>query len=226
MALFYEGMLGETPVTMQKLTMAHLAELEMLQQKVYDALPDKNTLQPLSTAEFTNILSGNGLLMGVYAEDELIAFRALLDPQDDPEHLGVDCGVAKEKLSRVFYQEISNVSPDWRGYGLQKLMAQVIMEAADLTRYDYVCATVKPYNIPSLKDKFSQGLVVKGLKLKYGGKLRYIFFKDLKAASPIYQEEKTISMSDTEAQQALLKAGYIGTALIKNNDDFEIVYKK
>lgn len=222
----YEGLLGDTPIVIEQLTLKQLAELEALQQQVYEALPDKNTLQPLSTDEFTNILGGNGLLIGVYAREQLIAFRALLDPQDDPEHLGVDCGVARENLSRVFYQEISNVSPDWRGYGLQKLMAQVIMAAADMARYDYVCATVKPYNIPSLKDKFSQGLIVKGLKLKYGGKLRYIFFKDLKNAAPVYHEEQQVSMNDTAAQQTLLQQGYVGVQLIKNGDDFAIVYKK
>lgn len=222
----YEGLLGDTPIVIEQLTLKQLAELEALQQQVYEALPDKNTLQPLSTDEFTNILGGNGLLIGVYAREQLIAFRALLDPQDDPEHLGVDCGVARENLSRVFYQEISNVSPDWRGYGLQKLMAQVIMAAADMARYDYVCATVKPYNIPSLKDKFSQGLIVKGLKLKYGGKLRYIFFKDLKNAAPAYHEEQQVSMNDTAAQQTLLQQGYVGVQLIKNGDDFAIVYKK
>lgn len=222
----HEGMLGVHKFEAHKLTMAQLPELETLQQKVYDALPDKNTLQPLSTEEFENILGGNGLLIGIYVNEALIAFRALLDPQDDPEHLGVDCGLSEAQLSRVFYQEISNVDPDWRGYGLQKIMASIIMEAADQSRYDYVCATVKPYNIPSLKDKFAQGLVIKGLKLKYGGKLRYIFFKALKEAAPQYAEQREVSMGDTEAQQALLKQGFVGTKLVPNGDDFMIVYEK
>ena len=222
----HEGLLGEHPFYARKLSIDDLAALETLQQKVYDALPDKNTLQPLSTEEFENILGGNGLLIGIYVNDALIAFRALLDPQDDPEHLGVDCGLSDEQLSRVFYQEISNVDPAWRGYGLQKKMADIIMNAADLTRYDYVCATVKPYNIPSLKDKFAQGLVVKGLKLKYGGKLRYIFFKALKEQPPVYTETRKVSMGDVEAQQALLQAGFVGTTLENADDDFWIIYKK
>lgn len=222
----HEGMLGTHPFYARKLSMADLADLETLQQKVYDALPDKNTLQPLSTEEFENILGGNGLLIGIFVEEQLIAFRALLDPQDDPEHLGIDCGLSGEQLARVFYQEISNVDPDWRGYGLQKTMADIVMNAADLTRYDYVCATVKPYNIPSLKDKFAQGLVVKGLKLKYGGKMRYIFFKALKEQPTMYTETRTVNMADVAAQQALLKEGFVGTTLEKKNDDFWLIYKK
>ncbi len=222
----YEGLLGDTPITASVLTIAELPELEALQAQVYAALPDKNTLQPLSTEEFQNILNGNGLMIGIYAEDLLIAFRALLDPKEDPEHLGKDCGLDDAQLSRVMYQEISNVSPDYRGHGLQRLMATIIMDAMDVERFDYVCATVKPYNIPSLKDKFAQQLVVKGLKLKYGGKLRYIFFKDLKNPSPTYTESIWISMGDTSGQQRLLKDGFVGTTLQKKDDDFVVLYEK
>lgn len=222
----YEGLLGETPITARVLTMAELPELEALQAQVYEALPDKNTLQPLSTEEFQNILQGNGIMIGMYAEDMLIAFRALLDPKEDPEHLGRDCGVEEAQLSRVMYQEISNVSPDYRGHGLQRLMATIIMDAMDLERFDYVCATVKPYNIPSLKDKFGQQLVVKALKLKYGGKLRYVFFKNLKQQAPSYTESVWISMGDTSGQQRLLKDGFVGTTLQQKDEDFFVLYEK
>ena len=116
-------------------------------------------------------------MIGAYVGEELIAFRALLNPPIDEEHLGYDCGIAENEFQRVLYQEISNVSPKYRGYGLQKTLATVVMENIDLEKYDYVCSTVKPYNIPSLKDKFSQDLVIKGLKIKYVDKLRYIFIK-------------------------------------------------
>ena len=42
------------------------------------------------------------------------------------------------------------------------------------SKYDYVCCTVAPFNIPSLKDKFAQGMAIAALKEKYGGSLRYV----------------------------------------------------
>ena len=42
------------------------------------------------------------------------------------------------------------------------------------SKYDYVCCTVAPFNIPSLKDKFSQGMEIAALKEKYGGSMRYV----------------------------------------------------
>lgn len=227
MEKIYEGMLGKTPFFVTKLTPQHIQQIEELQHEVYEALTDQSILQPLSTEEFEYILNGNGMMIGAYVEDELIAFRALLNPPIDEEHLGYDCGIEEKEFQRVLYQEISNVSPKYRGYGLQKTLATVVMNNIDLKKYDYVCSTVKPYNIPSLKDKFSQDLLIKGLKIKYVDKLRYIFYKDLRQElSPVFTEKQVLSMGDTAGQQQLLKQGFLGTTMYEENNDWFVVYEK
>jgi len=226
MEKIYEGMLGETPFYVTTLDLQHLQEIENLQVEVYESLVDQSILQPLTSEEFEYILKGNGMMIGAYVGQELIAFRALLNPPVDNEHLGYDCGITEDAFNRVLYQEISNVSPKYRGFGLQKTLANIVMSQIDLTKYDYVCSTVKPYNIPSLKDKFAQGLVVKGLKIKYVDKLRYIFFKDLRQELPIFKEKKTISMDDTVGQQQLIKQGYTGTSMYEDQNDWFLVYEK
>jgi len=227
MEIIYDGKLGETPFFVIKLTLQHLQQIEELQVEVYEALADQSILQPLSTEEFEYILNGHGMMIGAYVGEELIAFRALLKPPIDEEHLGYDCGIAENEFQRVLYQEISNVLPKYRGYGLQKTLATVVMENIDLEKYDYVCSTVKPYNIPSLKDKFSQDLVIKGLKIKYVDKLRYIFYKDLQQEkSSNFTEKQVISMGDTTAQQQLLKQGFLGTSMFEENNDWFVVYEK
>ncbi|MED4889730.1 GNAT family N-acetyltransferase [Lysinibacillus fusiformis] len=226
MEKIYEGMLGETPFFVTELTTQHLQQIEDLQVEVYEALADKTILQPLSTEEFEYILNGQGMMIGAYAGEKLIAFRALLNPPIDEEHLGYDCGIPEIEFNRVLYQEISNVSPKYRGYGLQKTLAIVVMSNIDVEKYDYVCSTVKPFNIPSLKDKFSQDLVIKGLKIKYVDKLRYIFFKDLRRELPLLTEKQVINMGDTAAQQQLLKQGFLGTSMYEENNDWFVVYEK
>ncbi|MBD8519326.1 GNAT family N-acetyltransferase [Lysinibacillus fusiformis] len=226
MEKIYEGMLGETPFFVTELTTQHLQQIEDLQVEVYEALADKTILQPLSTEEFEYILNGQGMMIGAYAGEKLIAFRALLNPPIDEEHLGYDCGIPEIEFNRVLYQEISNVSPKYRGYGLQKTLATVVMSNIDVEKYDYVCSTVKPFNIPSLKDKFSQDLVIKGLKIKYVDKLRYIFFKDLRRERPLLTEKQVINMGDTAAQQQLLKQGFLGTSMYEENNDWFVVYEK
>ncbi|MGM2835110.1 GNAT family N-acetyltransferase, partial [Bacillus cereus group sp. Bce025] len=129
---------------------------------------------------FQYILEGNGMMIGAFIDNKLIAFRALLVPPIDDEHLGLDIGIAESKLHRVIYQEISNVHPNCRGNGMQKILATVIMNELqkDDSKYDYVCCTVAPFNIPSLKDKFAQGMEIAALKEKYGGSMRYVFVKE------------------------------------------------
>lgn len=202
-----------------------LQVIQALQQDVCAALEDPNILQPLSEAELVHILRGNGVMLGVFVEERLVAFRALLKPEvNEEEHLGLDVGAAD--LSKVLYQEISNVHPDYRGHGLQKLMAGWIMKEVDMTQFDWVCATVMPYNIASLKDKFAQGMYVYALKLKYGGKLRYVFGKHLHTPCSLGKRQVTVAMGDTETQQQLLEEGFIGTSMEPAGDDWLVVYKK
>ncbi len=221
-----KGTIGGNVYHASILTADHLPAIMVLQEEVIGALTDRDSLQPLSEEEIIHIFNGNGLMIGIFIADELIAFRAVLLPEVDEEHLGLDCGIPQEQLSRVLYQEISNVSPRYRGLGLQKKMASIIMDQIDLSLYDYVCATVKPLNIPSLKDKFSQGFHVAGLKEKYGGKLRYIFLKNLKENVPSFTQEQETAMTDTLGQQRLIKAGFIGTHMLQRDGQWIVVYRK
>lgn len=208
----------------QQLTLAHIPQLQVLQQQVVDALPDKTMLQPLDESELRFILEGNGVMIGLFAGDALIAFRALLEPPIDDEHLGIDVGHAN--LDEVLYQEISNVHPDHRGKGLQQQMAQHIMQYVDTRKHKIVCATVMPFNIASLKDKFAQQMYVAALKLKYGGKLRYVFAKSLVEQAAWEDEAIVVPMRETEAQQQLLRDGYYGVAMHRDGDDWLVTYKK
>lgn len=221
-----QGFLGEHAYTAKKLDVTAIPALMELQQAVVDALPDKAILQPLDEDELRFILEGNGVMIGIFVAEQLIAFRALLEPELDDEHLGRDIGLTEKELGKVLYQEISNVHPDFRGHGLQQTMASIIMKQVDVEEHPIVCATVMPYNIASLKDKFAQGMHVAALKYKYGGKLRYVFTKSLIEQIEFGVELREVSMGATEEQQQLLKQGFIGVEMKKIEDDWFITYRK
>lgn len=221
------GFLGESAYEAHILNETHIPQLEMLQYEVVQALPNKAILQPLDEEELRFILHGNGVMIGIFVDAKLIAFRALLEPAIDDEHLGYDIGLTTEpQLKKVLYQEISNVHPDFRGFGLQRTMADIVMQQIDSSKFDVVCATVMPFNIASLKDKFSQGMKVLALKLKYGGKLRYVFAKFLQQPAHEWSEHLDISMADTEGQQKLLKEGYVGISMRADGEDWLVRYVK
>ncbi len=229
MTVLYEGRLKQNNerfhVTL--LTIENIEQILSLQNVVIETLEDKSRLQPLSLEEFQYILEGNGMMIGAFIENELIAFRALLVPPIDDEHLGLDIGLPESELHRVIYQEISNVHPNCRGNGMQKILATVIMDELQKedSKYDYVCCTVAPFNIPSLKDKFSQGMEIAALKEKYGGSLRYVFVKELRGDKERdWTEIKSVPMSDAVGQQALLSDGYRGYEMEKVDGDFVVKF--
>ncbi|EOQ34932.1 GNAT family N-acetyltransferase [Bacillus cereus] len=229
MAVLYEGTLkqnnGSFHVTL--LSLEHSEQILSLQNVVVEALEDKSRLQPLSLEEFQYILEGNGMMIGAFIENELIAFRALLVPPIDDEHLGLDIGLPERELHRVIYQEISNVHPNCRGNGMQKILATVIMDELQKEdgKYDYVCCTVAPFNIPSLKDKFAQGMEITALKEKYGGSMRYVFVKELRGDKERdWTDVQRILMSDASGQQALLSEGYRGYEMEKTDDTFIVKF--
>lgn len=210
----------DEPYTVSLLGREHLRQILDLQETVVEELNDKSSLQPLSQEEFIYILEGNGLMIGAFTGSGLIAFRALLIPPMDDEHLGLDIGLATEELSQVIYQEISIVHPVYRGNRLQQTLAHLIMdELKNLDQtFTYVACTVAPFNIPSMKDKFKQGMQIAALKHKYDHQLRYIFVKRLdgKGEREVYNMEK-VPMADVLKQQELLRAGWRGISLESEN---------
>ncbi|RBP03875.1 GNAT family N-acetyltransferase [Rossellomorea aquimaris] len=230
----FEGFLDKNneSYNVRLLNKEHMSQLQQLQELVVDTLTEKKNLQPLTYEELDYILTGNGLMIGAFTEKGLIAFRALLIPPIDEEHLGLDVGLEAEELPRVIYQEISNVHPDYRGNRLQQTLAHLIMEEQGKLldqRFTYVACTVAPFNIPSLKDKFKQGMEIAALKIKYVDQLRYIFIKRLdgEGRGEEISEIARVPMGDVEGQQALLEEGWRGISLEEDDDGgYRVLYVK
>ncbi|MGE6258468.1 GNAT family N-acetyltransferase [Heyndrickxia sporothermodurans] len=229
MKVIFEGTLNneEVPFKISMLSLSHLHQILELQDLVIDSLENKDILQPLSLDEFEYILEGNGMMIGAFVNDDLIAFRALLIPPIDQDHLGLDIGLAEEDLSCVIYQEISNVHPKYRGNRLQQTLASIIMKQLSKLdqQYSYICCTVAPFNIPSLKDKFTQGMEIASLKEKYGDRLRYIFVKELNEKKRENHIESTmLRMDDFKGQKQLLATGWRGIKMEKKDDEYWVVF--
>ncbi|MGM0853729.1 MAG: GNAT family N-acetyltransferase [Bacillota bacterium] len=211
------------------LSMLHIEEILSLQDIVVADLEDKTRLQPLSRGEYEYILKGNGVMIGAFLEQELIAFRALLKPEIDDEHLGLDIGLNVDELNQVIYQEISIVHPLYRGNRLQQVLGTIIMEELNNLPGDinYISCTVAPFNIPSLKDKFTQGMEIAALKNKYGDQIRYIFVKEVnKSSAQTDQKRLSTSMDDFPTQQSLLTTGWRGIGMKILQEKYHIEFVK
>ena len=227
MDVLHSGLLRERdPFYIRRLYVEDLEAIMHVQKEVIETLENRNSLAPLTEEEYQHILLDGGSMVGVFADERLIAFRAMLVPGDDDEHLGHDIGLDASEHSSIVYQEISNVSPFYRGHRLQNLMAKILMEQLRVDDFIYVCATVAPFNIASLKDKFAQQMEIAALKEKYGGVLRYVFVKHLHEAGAEYKQEQLIPMHDTVSQQALLAEGWRGTEMTDSPKGWFVHYQK
>lgn len=206
-------------------TMTDLESLLHMQEKVILSLKETSFLQPLSTEEFTHLLNGHGFLLGAFWEGELIAFRGLLIPEvSEDDHLGREVGLSEVELKKVVYSEVSNVLPDFQGNGLQKILGKMMFNRIDQDTFRYVCATVAPFNIPSLIDKFAHQLQIVSLKEMYGGLLRFIFLRDFSTEEKAVLESKFIELGDKNKQQALLKEGWRGIQLKQIDGNWMVEY--
>jgi hypothetical protein len=88
----------------------------------------------------------------------------------------------------------------------------LLVKESEKAGFYHICATVSPYNYPSLNSFFKSGNVsIVALKQKYNGKLRYIVYRNLKKDLSIKPNTniKQINTAITE-QQDKIKRGYIG----------------
>ncbi|MFC5604594.1 hypothetical protein [Sporosarcina koreensis] len=213
-------------VAIRNLDHNNLEQIMDLQEKVIASLDVSSFLQPLSEEEFNFILNGSGSMIGAFHGERLIAFRAMLEPEIDEHHLGKDAGLRDVELPSVLYSEVTNVDPEYRGNSLQRILGELLMRNIDKSRHRYVFATVAPFNIASLKDKFALGMHIISLKKKYGNLLRYTLMKDLLADEETGTLAITVDMSDIMKQQSLLEDGWIGVGQEEVDGTWEVKFQK
>ncbi|CEE01653.1 hypothetical protein BT1A1_1827 [Caldibacillus thermoamylovorans] len=213
------------PFIVRTLTVDDLDTMSQLQSKVIDHLPSPEFLEHTSKEQFIDIFQKEGIMLGVFVQDRLVAFRIFSSPDSLEEKIALEVGILKEELPITLFSVVTNVDPDYRGSGLQKLLGEKIMETIDRKRFRYVLSTVAPFNIPSLKDKFFLGFSIVDLKEQYNGKLRYTFFKDFQKESVEFElVDFSVNMSDYGRQKELFQLGYFGTGIFYQNDEWMVQF--
>lgn len=208
------------------LQMEDLVKIEALQKTIRE-ITEPHILQTLSREEWMYILDHGKWMIGVFAGERLIACRALVQPADRQELLGEDAKLPENAWDYVLHSEISFVHPEFRGNGLQTIMGEKLMQEVDASKYAYICATVAPFNIASMKDKLALGFEIVNLKEKYNSHLRYIFLKRLGvSAEPLDGEMKVLPMGEIEEQKELLRDQWVGKEVVKENDHWFVRYLK
>jgi len=218
---------------MKFLNKRHLDEVVALEDLVVSLL-EREDLFVKDSKEFflEKIFDGKGLLIGVFSEGNLIAYRSVSFPMNSERNFGKYHGAIPEnELSRVMHFEATVVHPSYRGNSLQERMSIYAIDFARARGMIHVCTTISPYNYPSLKNIMSLGLTARGIENidgeEYGGKLRLLFARDLReGSSRVYEDSLAADHSDIEKQRELIELGYEGYSVMRTASGFDIVYGK
>ena len=210
------------PYAVVPLGEAHLPVVMALQECIIQNLGQPDLLQPFSCDFMRQHMGRRGMVLGVFAEGRLVAFRNIYfpDPLDEEWNLGLDLALPKEALEKVANLQMVCVHPRFRGNGLALKMNQISLGLLrQSSTHPHVCATVSPYNVWNLPILLGTGFRVAKLKNKYGGKLRYILYQDLNKPYSFHDEGVVqVHLEDFDTQQKLFSAGFSGVALLKREN--------
>jgi ribosomal protein S18 acetylase RimI-like enzyme len=219
----------EVGYQMKFLDLNSIDDVIELQEIMAQALPDKEIFRLTTPEEFRDLLALQRSVIGVLTEDGLIAYNLVCFPGKDGDNFGADIGLAPAELEKVAHLKAVVVHPDYRGNQLQRKLAEIHQEVLRDLGYYHVCSTVSPKNAISIQNHFASGFVIKGLKFKYGDRLRYIMYKNIFRTFIPGPEVVGIDSADTDGQKMLIGRGFGGFEIqVQNdgNDCWRIMYSK
>jgi RimJ/RimL family protein N-acetyltransferase len=221
---------ANVPYTMKFLNESYLEQVLNLQEMIVQNLPSPDLLQPFAPDFMRQHVRNKGRIIGVFADNELIAFRALYFPDmDDHEwNLGFDIGLQGSELAKVANLQMVCVNPLYRGNQLGlKMNRHAIRFLKEETDYIHLCATVHPRNRWNVRVLMKSGFVIRNLKEKYGGKLRYIVYQNLRGPIKIISKDKVfVKHVDIDEQKKVLKRGFLGIDILESPQGFQVVFAK
>ncbi len=216
-----------------------LAELLRLQNIIADSLPCPEIFMLHDDLYLREIFRRERSVIGVTAEESLIAFSIIRIPDLSPDNLGRDIDLPGEDLCKVAHLQAAAVHPAYRGNGLQRKLIFAHLCVIEEMGYEHVCCTVSPKNPVSLRNYFSCGLIIEGLCPKMHGWWRFILHKNIRLAnctdlevavdlneSGVQREDSRILISDIEGQLDLLRRGFKGHKISSLPEGVEVFYAK
>ena len=204
-----------------------LNDLVALEHDVEQALPNREMFATDEKEFYEPIVRGAGhILLAFDTTGKLAGVSVIRFPSaDDPENLGRELSLPRERLLAVRHLESVFVRPDIRGQHLAEKLVRENMKRTQENGRTLSMATVWPGNAASLKLHLNLGLRVRGFAFKYGGKPRLILMDSGTIAENV--APLAVHAMDFEGHRARLRAGMAGIAVqvMPNQHDFFVEYK-
>lgn len=194
-----------------------LDKLFYLQEECVKNLKDTSLYYPLTRDELTDVLMGNGIVLGILVKEILVGFRVMSFLDDETKKLGAMIDLNLEQLKDLVFFESTIIKKDYRGNRLQsKMISLALKYFIKENRFHHFVSTVSPFNYPSLINLMRNDFVIKKLAWIYDNVPRYILYRssNVSSSSP-FNKTHLIDLYDLETQLNYFKNGYIGISIEK-----------
>ncbi|MGA5898679.1 GNAT family N-acetyltransferase [Streptomyces venetus] len=187
-----------------------------LQERIRASLADPDVFQT-STAEFVAYcLADGGLCYGVSHGTGTVAYRMVYFPRDRDFNLAKDLPLPPAEYGRVAHWDTIAVLPEWRGHGLARLMNGRALDDVSGLGIRHLCATSSPRNPAGVGSLMRAGFRPVRLVRKFGGKLRFLFYRPTPEPWPVKETtateppQRSLPFSDTAGLDQAFREGWIG----------------
>jgi GNAT superfamily N-acetyltransferase len=206
---------------LRTLAPADLPALHALHAAVVRALPDPTMFRLFGGAEkfLSDHLGARGQSLGVFAQDELVAYGSLTRPApDDIDNYAVDLGWPTERAARVALLSAAMVHPAHRTQGLHRLLIARRIALARELGVPELLVRAAPANAVSRRTLLSHGFAVAWLGVQREGSLRHVLWRpiDGPAWTPPASVDAALAWAaadDLPEQQRLLHEGWLGVRM-------------
>ncbi len=197
---------------------AEVVEVIALHHVVRSGVP-REALAHETDAFFAAHVEGIGRILGLFAENRLIAYGVLGLPGPGDASFADELALQTADRLRAANIDGVSVAPEWRGNGLHRLLIACRLQWALAAGRTIALSTVAPANLPSLRNLLAEGLTIRAIRHKFGG-IRYVVRRDLERPAPVIpQRGRWIPIEDLEAQAAALEGGGVGWRLSEVGPD-------
>jgi ribosomal protein S18 acetylase RimI-like enzyme len=166
----------------RSLDASDLPALISLHHRVLEQLPP-GVLNAETDAFFAEHVAESGRLLGLEtAEGEMMAYAVLgLPAASSRYNFGRDIGLPESELGAIAHLDGVAVAPEWRGHGLQRVLARRRTAIAAEAGRRHIISTVAPNNLPSLHNLLAEGFAIVATRPMFAaGHMRHLVHLDLR----------------------------------------------
>lgn len=170
-----DGKKGSITITLRQANERDINTILDLQKEVHDNMDDSSMLELTTREQFIDCVVNDYCIL-IFEGDTAVACALMIKNRKTQWNMGSKAGIDLDK-SATF--DTIFILPRYRGFGLQRLLIDMIDKKAKEYGAEKLVCTVSPKNNYCINNVEKKGYKIEKRCICYGDKDRYIFVKEL-----------------------------------------------